>query len=196
MIEYTCPRCGYFSYLRANIRKHFNRKRECQIKLQNIPITECFQTVLNEETNFVSQNVSHSCEFVSQNVSRVSLNVSIKNQQCTFCNKKFNHRQSKFRHEKKCKNKDKKQFGKIEEENKIIENLKTENEILKNSKNTTIQNNMINNNNNTVIINAFGKENLAYISKEYIHGLIREGPLKIAEAIFNVTHLKNYKFFR
>ena len=193
---YKCPRCGHTVNQKNDLRKHFQRKISCQVTLHDISITECFQTVLNEENNFVSPNVSHSCEFVSQNVSRVSLNVSLKNQQCTFCDKEFNHRQSKFRHEKKCKNKDKKQFGKIEEENKIIENLKTENEILKNSKNTTIQNNMINNNNNTVIINAFGKENLAYISKEYIHGLIKEGPLKIASAIFNVTHLKNYKFFR
>ena len=56
MIEYTCPRCGYFSYLRSNIRKHFNRKRECQIKLENIPISECFQTILNEENILVTKS--------------------------------------------------------------------------------------------------------------------------------------------
>ena len=196
MSEYTCPRCGYFTFYRFNMRKHLNRKRSCQITLENVSIRACFQTVLHEENNFVSQNVSHSCEFVSQNVSNVSLNVSIKNQQCTFCNKKFNHRQSKFRHEKKCKNKDKKQFGEIEEKNKIIENLKTENEILRKTKNTTIQNNTINNN-NTVIINEFGKENLDYISKEYIHGLIREGPYgsirKLIKYIhFNPDHKENH----
>ena len=49
-----------------------------------------------------------------------------------------------------------------------------------------------------VVVQVFSSESnaLSYINKEYIHSLIREGPLKIASAIFNVTHLKNYKFFR
>ena len=52
-------------------------------------------------------------------------------------------------------------------------------------------------NNNTVIINAFGKENLAYISKEYIHGLIREGAYgsirKLIKYIhFNPDHKENH----
>ena len=80
------------------------------------------------------------------------------------------------------------------EKTKVIENLKNENEVLKNNKNTTIQNNTIN---NTVIINAFGKENLAYINKEYIHGLIREGPYgsirKLIKYIhFNPDHKENH----
>ena len=48
-MKYTCPRCGYFTFSRFNIRKHFNRKRICQITLENISIDECFQTILNEE---------------------------------------------------------------------------------------------------------------------------------------------------
>ena len=81
--------------------------------------------------------------------------------------------------------------------NEIIKNLKNENEILKNSKNTTIQNNSIINNNNTIIINAFGKENLDYINKEYIHDLIREGPYgsirKLIKYIhFNPDHKENH----
>jgi hypothetical protein len=195
---YNCPRCGYSTNQRNDLRKHFMRKNSCQITLQNVSISECFQTVLNEETDSVNINVNKNVNKNDDSVNNVNINVNIKNQQykCNFCEKVFSYRQSRYLHKKKCQKKTKNILILDDEKNKIIENLKTQNEILKN-KNTTIQNNSItNNNNNTIIINAFGKENLAYINKEYIHELIREGPLKIASAIFNVTHLKNYKFFR
>jgi len=199
MKMYNCPRCGYSTNQRNDLRKHFMRKNSCQITLQNVSISECFQTVLNEETDSVNINVNKNVNKNDDSVNNVNINVNIKNQQykCNFCEKVFSYRQSRYLHKKKCQKKTKNILILDDEKNKIIENLKTQNEILKN-KNTTIQNNSItnNNNNNTIIINAFGKENLAYINKEYIHSLIREGPLKIAEAIFNVTHLKNYKFFR
>ena len=113
---------------------------------------------------------------------------------CSNCGTTFKHKRYLAQHinRYKCKK------NSIMEKIKIIENLKTENEILKNSKNTTIHNNSItNNNNNTIIINAFGKENLAYINKEYIHELIREGPYgsirKLIKYIhFNPDHKENH----
>ena len=90
--------------------------------------------------------------------------------------------------QKTCKEKNKICFEPDLEKDKIIENLKTENEILKNSKNMTIQNNTIN---NTVIINAFGKENLDYINKEYIHSLIRDGPYGSIRKLIKYIHFKS-----
>jgi len=170
--------------------------------LQNVSISECFQTVLNEETDSVNINVNKNVNKNDDSVNNVNINVNIKNQQykCNFCEKIFSYRQSKYLHAKKCQKKDKNILILDDEKIKIIENLKTENEILKNSKNTTIQNNSItnnNNNNNTIIINAFGKENLKYIDKEYIHGLIKEGPYgsirKLIKYIhFNPDHKENH----
>jgi hypothetical protein len=209
MVFYNCPRCGFQTELRANMTRHLTRKFSCQVILENISISECFQTILNEENNSVNKNVNKNENSVNKNVNKndnnvnnVNINVNIKNQQykCNFCEKIFSYRQSKYLHAKKCQKKDKNILILDDEKIKIIENLKTENEILKNSKNTTIQNNSItnnNNNNNTIIINAFGKENLKYIDKEYIHGLIREGPYgsirKLIKYIhFNPDHKENH----
>ena len=50
MVFYNCPRCGFHTEFRANMYRHFfRRKFNCQITLENISITECFKTVLHEE---------------------------------------------------------------------------------------------------------------------------------------------------
>jgi hypothetical protein len=200
---FTCPRCGFLTNTKYNIRRHFERKVICQPLLRTIPIHECIKTVIYYPKQHSLKNTENSLknpENILQNHEKSLKNPenhenSLKNTEkrhtCIYCQKNFTRKDNMHVHAKvHCKG-DKK--VEIEEKIKIIENLKKENEVLKNNKNTTIQNNTIN---NTVIINAFGKENLTYINKEYIHGLIKEGPLKIASAIFNVTHLKNYKFFR
>jgi hypothetical protein len=194
MKMYNCPRCGYSTNQRNDLRKHFGRKINCQITLNDISISECFQTILNEECANSLKNTEKVTENSLKNTEnhKNSLKNTEKRYTCIYCKKKFTRKDNMHVHVNKYCKRDQK--FEINEKIKIIENLKTENEILKNSKNTTIQNNSItnnNNNNNTIIINAFGKENLSYINKEYIHSLIREGPLKIASAIFNVTHLKN-----
>jgi len=202
-MSYTCPRCGFQTKTRFNIHRHFERKVKCQVTLKNINISDCYEYILYDHHICVNKNVNKNENNVNKNVNKndnsvnnVNINVNIKNQQykCNFCEKLFSYRQSRYLHMKTCPKKAKKFLVSVDEKNKIIENLKNENEVLKNNKNTTIQNNTIN---NTVIINAFGKENLTYINKEYIHGLIKEGPYgsirKLIKYIhFNPDHKENH----
>ena len=205
MVFYNCPRCGFCTELRANMSRHLARKFNCQPLLENISISECFQTVLNgkckNDFEMTSKMAKNDFEMTqkSRNDFEMTSNdfeMTSKKFSCIYCKKLFTRKNNLNNHVKKiCKKRHK------IDENKIIENLKTENEILKNNKTTTIQNNSItnnnNNNNNTIIINAFGKENLAYINKEYIHGLISEGPYgsirKLIKYIhFNPDHKENH----
>ena len=48
-MSYTCPRCGFQTKTRFNIHRHFERKVICQPLLENMSISECFRTVLNDE---------------------------------------------------------------------------------------------------------------------------------------------------
>jgi len=196
MKMYKCPRCGYLTNQKNDLRKHFNRKRSCQVTLHDISITECFQTILHEEnendfemTSKTTKTTKNDFEMTSK--TKNDFEMTSKKFSCIYCNNLFTRKNNLNYHvKKKCK-----KNHKIDE-NKIIKNLKNENEILKKSKTMTIQNNSITNN-NTIIINAFGKENLAYINKEYIHGLIREGPYgsirKLIKYIhFNPDHKENH----
>ena len=198
MVFYNCPRCGFQTELRANMTRHLTRKFSCQVILENISISECFQTILNEECANSLKNTEKVTENSLKNTEnhKNSLKNTEKRYTCIYCKKKFTRKDNMHVHVNKYCKRDQK--FEINEKIKIIENLKTENEILKNSKNTTIQNNSItNNNNNNIIINAFGKENLKYIDKEYIHGLIKEGPYgsirKLIKYIhFNPDHKENH----
>ena len=100
MVFYNCPRCGFQTELRANMTRHLTRKFSCQVILENISISECFQTILNEENNSVNKNVNKNENSVNKNVNKndnnvnnVNINVNIKNQQykCNFCEKIFSY---------------------------------------------------------------------------------------------------------
>jgi len=201
---YKCPRCGHMANQKNDLRKHFLRKNYCQVKLQNISIADCIRIILNgkneidcgltaKTSKIDCEMTANDCELTAK--SNFDCEMTAKKFSCIYCKKMFTRKNNRNVHvQKTCREKNKICFETDLEKDKIIENLKTENEILKNSKNTTIQNNMIN---NTVIINAFGKENLKYVSKEYIHGLIREGPYgsirKLIKYIhFNPDHKENH----
>ena len=213
MVFYNCPRCGFRTEFRANMVRHFSRKFSCQITLENISIDECFRTVLHEEFDDgsssitkVSQNEDLGITKVSQryhkSITKSENSAILQNFfKCKNCEKQFSKKNNYYRHVKHyCKNTqsllDANEF--YEEklaQTKVIDKLKKENEGLRKSKNMTIQNNSITTNN--ININAFGKENLNYVSKEYIHGLIREGPYgsirKLIKYIhFNPDHKENH----
>ena len=109
MSEYTCPRCGYFTFYRFNMRKHLNRKRNCQIRLENVSIQECFQTVLHEE----NVNDNQTTTFLEENDNilgcRDNPTTTFFNEKntpnniytCIKCNKVFSYRNSRNRYLKK-----------------------------------------------------------------------------------------------
>lgn len=191
MSDYNCPRCGYSTKYKYNIRKHFNRSKPCTIKFDNISIDECFLTILNEER--YSDNKTTIDEFKNDNKKychKDLVNEKKREYECDFCHKIFSHRNSRNLHLKKCRDRN------ITEKDKIIEDLRNQNELLKNTRSMNIQNNTITTNNN-IIINAFGNENLDYIKKEYIHALIQAGPYASIQKLikhihFNPNHKENH----
>ena len=42
MKTYKCPRCGYSTNQKNDLRKHWRRKISCQITLADITIDDCF----------------------------------------------------------------------------------------------------------------------------------------------------------
>ena len=48
-MPYNCPRCGYTSNQKGDIRKHFKRKKVCSVICSDIPIEECYEEVLGEK---------------------------------------------------------------------------------------------------------------------------------------------------
>ena len=82
----------------------------------------------------------------------------------------------------------------IENKDQIIDQLKNQIEILlRNGGNNTINNITYN---TQIVINPFGKEDLSYITKDFISGLIQSGPVnsipKLLKYIhFNPEHIEN-----
>ena len=136
---------------------------------------------------------------VSQNVSQCKSNIFA----CKYCGNEYVHRQSKYSHEKKCKEKgfsnkevaeviaNKDQI--ISEQDKLVSELKTQNANLlqKVGNNNTTNNNTIN-----INLRAFGKENLSYITEDFIKDLISYNlysaiPKLLKEIHFNPDHKEN-----
>ena len=118
---FMCPRCGYKTNIKGNLRNHFNRKKLCEPVLSNTPIGELLagystsdivkskinttcDSGVSQRKSDVSQNVSQRKSDVSQCKSDVSQCKSDANE-CKFCRKIFKHRQSRYNHEKynRCK---------------------------------------------------------------------------------------------
>ena len=70
MSKFSCPRCGYNTQYRYNMRKHLSRTHICQATLQNLSKEECFALILNESPDGgitkVSQTDKKSIKKVSQ----------------------------------------------------------------------------------------------------------------------------------
>ena len=113
------------------------------------------------------------------------------NNNCSYCSKKLSNYKNKWRHEQKCKKKKKSQEellkNLLEEKDNLIKKMFTENKKMftENTKLTkqlikltersgnNISNNTINSH-NKIIINAYGSENLEYISNKLLKKLVNK----------------------
>ena len=237
-MTYKCPRCGYTTIQRGDIKKHFKRKKICSAVCRDISIEECLNEVLGDtyiKSGVCNPNVTLNQTSCNPNVTlnqtpcnpNVTLNKNICNPNvtlcnpnvtlcnsgvvsdmniCRYCNKIFNKRQHKWRHEKNCKERlgfttdeVNKKIAEVNaakdaimlEKDKIIDELKKQIEVL-----LTKVGNTTNNTYNTIVINAFGKENMDYIKGGFVKELLNKGPYSaipklLKEIHFNPEHKEN-----
>jgi len=156
--------------------------------LKDIPISECYESLLNEE--FPKKEVN-KCNV------NMTVNIDVNSKyNCKNCGKGFNMRQGKYQHEKKCRIR--------KDDNDEVEDVVSklnQTPILSNCNNNTINSNnttfntKINNTN--IIINPFGNENVEYITSNMVQELIKCGPYTcIPELLkkihFNPEHMENF----
>ena len=209
MVKYECERCGLISNQRSNFKRHLNRKLSCNPIKNNISIEEIW-----DKYGFESGK-SKVSSWVSQKSVKSKAKVSIeKKNSCNFCKKKFKHKQSRYNHMKKCKEKNEVEINKnywkqlFEKEKKEKEEIKQREkekqvtidklikqvEILLTKVGTTT----ITNSNNTtnIILKNFGEENLSYLTNTFFAMLLNAGPYasipRIVKRIhFNEKHPEN-----
>ena len=69
MVSYDCPRCGYTTNLKGNIKKHINRKKICLPKLSEFVPKECENRILNKEI-IIKQFDKLTCQHCDKTYSR------------------------------------------------------------------------------------------------------------------------------
>ena len=190
MVVYKCDRCGYTTNHKHNFIKHINRKNVCKPNLSTIPI-------FNIRDNFKNLPDTNNELFDEP--------VFFK---CSYCARIFKHRQSKYNHENKFCRGDKGQntnldiinamncqFEKLEkkhQDEKAILHKQIET-LLDKVDSTTHQTVNIE---QKVIINAYGKENLDYITNKYLKYLLQVPytsiPTLIKAKHFHPKHPENH----
>ncbi len=214
MVNYICQRCGYETFNKSYFKKHLIRKNMCKSKMNVITQYDLlkfhgFDELAKKHTS-VSQKSAKSKPKVSHPVSQNGL------LECKYCGKIYKHKQSKWKHEKKCKIKmNKNENDKLKELlsekesliHKIIQDNKEKNNIInklivelsKNSK--TVNNTNSHNKTLNIIINNYGEENIDYINEQTIKKLIDKPGCAIQKLLklihFNEKYpenqnLKNY----
>ena len=171
---YICERCGYSTTIKCNMKSHLSRKKMCPEIYSN-------KDVLGVEDTKIHKRVYN----VNPNVNIVNPNVNIVTYKCRFCSKTFKYRQSRYRHELKYCLKDMDTIT-IKEHNKKIGELKKQVEDLL-IKNTTINNNKTLNVQQNITINSYGKENLDYLTNNYLTGLIYK-PFDSVQCLLKTIH--------
>lgn len=193
MVLYTCPRCGFSNNIKTKIKNHYNRKIPCKAILKNVSIKNCLID-LDKKTNKDYKNILNNDNKI--------LN-SNKNYTCEICMKIFNRKYNYDRHLLSCKSlnviNDRKEIDKdliIKTKDIIIENLKSQIDVLlKNQGSNNIHNNITYN--TQIILNPFGKEDTSYITGNFVRKLIDNGAvdsiIKLLEHIhFNPDHIENH----
>ena len=226
---YKCPRCGYNSHIKTYLHKHFLRKNICKPIFLNKKIDECYKEVIGLEipnlnkkqlkVRNVNPDVNPS---VNANVNDSKCNVNdvngnIKKYKCNFCDKNLKSRQGRYQHQKICKKKNnigekknnipEEALQLIKQQSEQIEIMKHQIEKILDSK-SSIQPSTSNINTQNIhgdqhvniYINAFGKENVDYITDKIVSKLIVNSPMNAIPQLlqnihFHPKHTENHNIF-
>ena len=220
-MTYKCPRCGYTTIQRGDIKKHFKRKKVCSASCSDISIQECYIQILgNEITNSLKnpenslknpenslKNPENSLKTLKNPENSLKKPEIIKEEKCficNFCNRGFTRKDnlrvhiSDYCREKNTYSKEMTELRHLlaNKEALLQEKDKIMDELKKQIE--TLLTKVGNTTNNTININirAFGKENLDYIKGGFIKELINRGPYSaipklLKEIHFNPRHKEN-----
>ena len=209
MPVYTCPRCKYSTKIKTHIKNHCKRKHPCVVSALDISLSKCIAALNSNDMSLFIPNPK-SCQ---KSVKKASKNINHSDQNekfiCKFCNENCNSRQSMHYHinnsclytSKKTDEREKQRFlnefqkmlkVQLDAKDMIIFELKYQIEVL-------LKNQGSNNTHNTqynILLKSFGSENTSYITSNYVHNLINDGPVisipKLLKYIhFNPEHLEN-----
>lgn len=138
---YSCQRCGYNSNLKANLKKHLQKKNVCQ----NILCSKTPQQLLLElYPSEKKVTPTHVCT----------------------CGNKYTHLSALYRHRNSCeKYLHAKEFEILKDKVQQLEKQISSRTVNNNCTTNVNSNNTVN---NTVIVNNFGYENISYLTPEFI----------------------------
>lgn len=176
MVEYSCKRCGYTTERKGDMKKHLMKKTPCPADLSD---TSCADLL-------------------------IELDDRVKPYHCPYCEKGFAAHQSLYVHRKKCplRVEDDDRDIKIQQLERQIEELKkiVDSEV-RHPNVTHINHGTVNNTVNNIQINAFGKEDISYLTdhprfKEFMVKCIRGKMEGICEFLvkkhFHPEHPENH----
>ena len=201
MVLYVYPRCKYTSKLRNDLRRHFKRKKPCRVLFKDLDIQTCIKSILGEEceSNKPIKNKVDNLEVISnvlpisntnnyyENTSESSIDDDF--YECKYCEKMFNNRQARHKHQLICEYKLKHYFTKEEVAQKLAEKDILINE-LRNQIGSLLEKvgDTYNTNTYNIVINPFGKENTSYITADYVNNLINSGPYNSIPKLIKYLH--------
>ena len=186
-MNYYCKRCGYSVSRKDDLRKHLNRKNSCKVKYIDIPIETLIKEV-DVKNNELAQNSSKIAQKqlkILQKNESFSISKSVNPLECIYCNKIYSKTSNLKRHLENCKEKDKKEKAKQEENDlfkQIMEQkdeeiklykeemtlMRKQVEILMTKIGDTNCNNTTNNTNITNIqINGWGEEDRSHLTDKF-----------------------------
>lgn len=177
MVTYKCNHCNYVTKHKGNYERHLSKKKSCSNTDTNMVITNKQNVVRSSLAPYGSEKLSLALNSDKDEKSE---------NDCIYCGKVFSKRSNLNRHmELNCKvmnfeiGKLKDAKSKLENENmELKEKVKSlETELI--NKPTTI--------NNTININAYGNENISYITSSFANKLI-EAPYTAIPNIIKSIH--------
>ena len=175
--RYTCKKCNRMYSSASSLCNHttkFHTNNNNNIDNHN-----------NHSYNHNNNIDNHSIIIDNPTTISTKLVEVKKTYQCKICNKEFNYYQNRWRHEKTC-NKE------IITNTKTPSNIVSNNNITNNSNNTTTNNGTINN----IIINNYDKDDVKYISNDFMKRILNRLSKKDDESLKGgIPHLvENIKF--
>ncbi len=201
MVNYNCPRCHKNFKLKGDFTRHMNRKNPCKKLQSNDSDNELSFTCELCKSTFSRK---YNLERHVKNVHILSSLVPVKPSQiesqsseCPYCQRQFTLRRNMIRHVKgRCSVRDKVE----KEKEELFMKLLQDKEIglpmveMNNNSNNIIDNSVTNNNqvNNLVGLNAYGDEDISYISKKSFKRILGSGFKSIPELIVKKHYNENF----